>query len=128
SASNQSNSASPRNSPSQPLVSQPYIAAMFRDWTTTDSPFPTGAVLGKFDDTNGDGTPDRLIIEWSNLRNFISLAQNKAVTFQAILDLNTGANASGFTFNYVQTQTLDPNVDNGNIVGIRQSGAFPSPT
>src|SRR5262245_52190765 len=64
SPSNQPNSPFQKPSPTQPLSGQPYIAAFYRDWTTADSPQPTGAVLGKFDDTNGDGQPDRLIVEW----------------------------------------------------------------
>jgi hypothetical protein len=95
---------------------QPYIAPMWRNWTTAA---PGAAALGRFDDTNNDGIPDRLIIEWSNVRNFISLPQNQSVTFQAILDLNTAANASGITFNYVNTVTLEPNVDSSSTVGIK---------
>jgi hypothetical protein len=125
---NQPNSNFSKPGPFQQLAGQPYIAAFYRDWTTSDSTFPdgvpSGAVLGKFEDTAGDGTPDRLIVEWSDVRNFITLSANRSVTFQAILDLNTASNAAGVTLNYVATQTLDPGVDNGNIVGIRQSGTF----
>src|SRR5262249_48977760 len=88
-----------KGSPSQPLRAQPYIAPMYGDWRTTEVPFPTGAVLGKFDDTNADGKPDRLIIEWSDVRNLSIFSLSKSVTFQAVLDLNTGADASGITFN-----------------------------
>jgi SdrD B-like domain/RTX calcium-binding nonapeptide repeat (4 copies)/Bacterial Ig-like domain len=127
---NQPNSNFQKSGQFEQLVAQPYIAAFYRDWTTSDSTFPdgapSGAVLGKFEDTSGDGTPDRLIVEWSDLRNWISLSANRSVTFQAILDLNTGANTSPVTLNFVATQTLDPGVDNGNIVGIRPSGGLPT--
>ena len=127
---NQPNSNFQKSGQFQQLVAQPYIAALYRDWTTSNSTFPdgvpSGAVLGKFEDTTGDGTPDRLIVEWSDVRNWINLSANRSVTFQAILDLNTGANASPVTLNYVATQTLDPGVDNGNVVGIRPSGGLPT--
>src|SRR5262249_16341961 len=112
-------------STSSPTILQPYIAAFWRNWTTT---VLAAALLAKFDDTNGDGTPERLIIEWSNVRNFISLPQNQGVTFQAILDLNSGPNTSGITLNYVNTTTLDPQVDSTSVVGIKPGGGFVNPT
>jgi hypothetical protein len=105
----------------QTSIWEPYIAARWRNWTTTGL---AGEVLAKFEDTNNDGTQDRLIIEWSNVRNFVNLVQNQSVTFQAILDLNTGTNASGITLNYANTSTLDPSVDSSSFVGIKPAGNF----
>jgi len=45
--------------------SQPAIAPFWDDLKMTAG--NSGAVLSKLEDTNGDSTPDRLIIEWSNV-------------------------------------------------------------
>ena len=63
-------------------------------------------VLGKFEDPDGDGVPDRLILQWNRVQYF---GGSRFVTFQAVLGLNTGAAASDFTFNYVDLADIDIN-------------------
>ena len=78
-------------------------------------------VLQKYQDTNGDGINDRLIFEWNNVQG--APTSPSAVTFQAILQLNTGAAPGAITFNY-------PDLDAGNTlsnggsatVGIKDTG------
>jgi PKD repeat protein len=77
-------------------------------------------VLGRFDDTNGDGTMDRLVIEWHDVQPFAG--GTSGLTFQAILALNTGAASGDVILNY-----LDLDCGNGHSnaalasVGIRNS-------
>jgi hypothetical protein len=78
------------------------IAPLWSSWRTDLN--DEGQVLGKFEDTDGDGLPDRLIIEWHRVQHFPS--SPLAVTFQAVLQLNTGIDTSDIIFNY-------PNLDTG---------------
>jgi len=61
--------------------SQASIAPLWDDWLTTGT---NDCVLYTLDDTNGDGTPERLIIEWNQIRNIGSSSTGDA-TFQVIL-------------------------------------------
>ena len=102
--------------------SQPTIAAMWHDWFTfVDS---SDQVLYKFDDTNGDSTPDRLIVEWHDVRDVNTLAPG-GVTFQAILQLNTGSQPGTILFNYPDLDGGNLTTQNGNnsTVGIRSASA-----
>jgi len=51
------------------------------------------SVLARFEDLNDDGTDDRLVVEWSDVMHandaWVSTSESP-VTFQAILQLNTG--------------------------------------
>jgi hypothetical protein len=88
------------------------IAPLWDDWITSRD---LGAqVLTKME-------PDRLIIEWSNIRSFnIGLS---GVTFQAILELNTGSRPADIIFNYVDLDTGDFQTDGANAtVGIMDTG------
>ena len=76
---------------------QPTIAPYWDDLTLSAA--NSGAVLAKFEDTDADGTADRLIIEWSNVSQATAGASNPG-TFQAILELNTGSADGQITFNY----------------------------
>jgi hypothetical protein len=100
------------------------LAILWDDWRTdqntagaTDS-----AVLYKLEDTNGDATPDRLIVEWSDVPN--RTAADGTVTFQAILQLNTGATPGRIIYNYVDTVTSNATFSNGasSSVGIKDTG------
>jgi hypothetical protein len=66
----------------------PTIAPLWDDWRTdVDS---ADMVLARFDDLDGDGHSDRLVVEWSDLRRYsvdevtATPAPGDAVTFQAI--------------------------------------------
>jgi Ca2+-binding RTX toxin-like protein/subtilisin family serine protease len=76
--------------------SQPTIAPFWDDLVLGSS--TAGAVLSKLEDTNADGTADRLIVEWSNVTG--TSGSSTTGTFQAILELNTGSSDGRITFNY----------------------------
>ena len=96
----------------------PAIAPLWDDWVTfVDS---GDMVLGRFDDLTGDGTPDRLVIEWNV---YAYSGTPLPVKFQALLGLNGGGLADPVTFNY-------PNLDTGGFdaegasatIGIKDAG------
>jgi hypothetical protein len=62
------------------------IAPLWDDWRLDLD--DVDQVLDKFVDADADGTPDRLIIEWNQVRHYS--ASPSDVTFQAILGLNSG--------------------------------------
>lgn len=98
------------------------IAPLWDDWRTD-----TGAdsrVLYRFDDTTGDGTPDRLIIEWNSVPNAGGSSANPG-TFQTILELNSGARPGEIIFNYSDLDVGAVSVLNGAsaTVGIRDDAA-----
>ena len=103
--------------------SQPTIAALWDDLRTDVN--SADMVLGKFEDTNGDGVRDRLIIEWSDVRRHSDSTPAPAanLTFQAILTLNTGTVPGAMVFNYVDI-TTGPTYTNGAsaTVGIKGGG------
>ena len=103
--------------------SQPTIAALWDDLRTDVN--SADMVLGKFEDTNGDGVRDRLIIEWNDVRRHSDPTSAPAanLTFQAILTLNTGATPGAMVFNYVDI-TTGPQYSNGAsaTVGIKAGG------
>lgn len=100
---------------------QPAIAVLWADWVKSSGD-PTGPmVLGLFEDVDGDGVPDRLIIEWNQVRHNGSSVGT--LTFQAILTLNTGSAASDITLNYRDLQSGDNWAEgNGATVGIKDTG------
>ena len=98
------------------------IAPMWQYWTTIAD--ANDMVLGKFQDTTGDGVADRLIIEWSQVRLGWYGTGASDVTFQAILQLNTGATPGAITFNYPDLDTGDGFYTEGNFstVGVKDAG------
>ncbi|HLN30001.1 MAG TPA: PKD domain-containing protein [Gemmataceae bacterium] len=82
---------------------EPAIAPYWFDWYNYSS-FPM--VLGKFVD-NAAGTPTELILEWNNVNS------PNTLTFQAILQLNTGADPANIEFDYPSLTSGNPLVDNG---------------
>src|SRR5262249_31932143 len=48
--------------------SQAAIAPLWDDWRTDQD--ANDQVLGEFQDTTGDGVPDRLIIEWNQVQHY----------------------------------------------------------
>ncbi len=95
---------------------RPAIAPLWDDWRTDLD--ADDQVLGKFEDLNADGTPDRLILEWNQVQHFPS---SRPVTFQAILSLNTGTRASDIVFNYLDLDSGDANTQGaGATVGIKE--------
>lgn len=98
--------------------SLPTIAPLWDDWVAANAPM----VRIKFEDINGDRKSDRLIIGW----NVVPYGDETArpVTFQAILQLNTGAQDGDFIFNYGNLDTGNPETANGinAVVGIKKAG------
>src|SRR5262249_1172898 len=99
---------------------QAAIAPLWSNWRTDLN--ADDQVLGKFEDTDGDGTPDRLILEWHQVQH----APNSPapVTFQTVLELNTGAAAGAVVFNYPNLDAADLN--SGGLtaaVGIKDEGS-----
>ncbi|MCY2968846.1 MAG: hypothetical protein NT069_35330, partial [Planctomycetota bacterium] len=81
-------------------------------------------VLARFEDLNNDGQADRLIIEWNQVEHFLSPAGN--VTFQAVLQLNTGSVDGTIQFNYLDADFGDPLYNNGRsaTIGVTQGAAY----
>jgi hypothetical protein len=99
------------------------IAPLWDDWLTNAT--PNDMVLGRFDDLNHDGAPDRLVIEWSSVRRYADPGPETAkdVTFQAILSLNTGAAPGAIVFNYRDIDTGSGYSNGGDAtVGIKGVG------
>jgi hypothetical protein len=91
---------------------QATIAPLWDDWVkTSGSPM----VLGEFDTAN-----NQLIVQWNQVQHFLS---NSPVTFQAVLQLNTGNTPGNIIFNYPSIETSD-RYSNGEdaTVGIKDNG------
>lgn len=97
--------------------SQAAIGALWDDWRTDRSVAgqPDSAVLYKIDG-------DKLIIEWSDVHNRSEL--DGSVTFQAILQLNTGSTNGRIRANYPDITTNNATQSSGasSTVGIKNSG------
>lgn len=101
--------------------SQAAVAPLFDDWRTDRG--GGDAVLARFDDVDGDGTSDRLVIEWNNVQHYSS--SPSGVTFQAIVELNTGDTPGDITFNYPDLDAGTSSYNDGAsaTVGIKDSNA-----
>ncbi|WP_406694478.1 N,N-dimethylformamidase beta subunit family domain-containing protein [Singulisphaera sp. Ch08] len=94
------------------------IAPLWDDWINTTG---NAMILAKYEDTNLDGTNDRLILEWNRVQG--APTSPTPVTFQAILTLNTGASAGDILFNYPSLATGDSRANGASAtVGIKDSG------
>jgi ELWxxDGT repeat protein len=76
------------------------IAPLWDNWVTNRNTSPDDLVLYQFQDLNGDGVADQLVIEWNGVYHY-DLPENDSATFQAILALNTGDTNGDIVFNYV---------------------------
>ena len=98
--------------------SQRAIAPLWDDWLNTTG---NAILLAKYEDLTGDGVNDRLILEWNNVQG--STSSPSPVTFQTILELNTGARAGAITFNYVDLDSGNARSDGASsTVGIKDTG------
>lgn len=105
------------------LVTTPTQAAIAPYWDDLRTDLDAiDIVLARFDETTGDTTPDRLVIEWSDVAHYPS--SSSPVTFQAILELNTGTNDGQIVFNYVDLNFSDSLLNNGRsaTIGVKSSG------
>ena len=109
------------------LVGDPTQATIAPLWDDLRTDLTTSdCVLIKFEDTTGDSVPDRLIIEWNDVQRHSDTAPapGRYQTFQAILQLNTGAAAGAIVFNYRDLDTGSVAYANGAdaSVGIKAPG------
>ncbi|HEV2947519.1 MAG TPA: IPT/TIG domain-containing protein, partial [Gemmataceae bacterium] len=97
------------------LMTDPGQAAMAPLWSSYFKyDEPTGPmVLSKIDTLN-----NRLIIEWNQVHDYVTY-NNGSLTFEAIIQLNTGATPGNIVFNYLQ---LDYFLGSGASVGIKDGG------
>src|SRR4029079_2994790 len=99
------------------------ISVLLEDWVTFRD--ANDQILGRYDDTNSDTVPDRLVLEWSSVYGFAS--SPSTATFQAILELNTGAAPGDMVFNYVDLDTGDfrsSGQRGRGLVGLNAIGGF----
>lgn len=80
----------------------PAIAVLWDDWIIGSG---TPMVRYKFFDDNNDTINDRLVIEWNQVYHYQT--SPSGATFQAILQLNTGATPGDITLNYPDLTTGD---------------------
>src|SRR5262249_4853490 len=107
------------------LTSSPIPAAIAPLWQNWSTGVDTNdRNLRKFPDTTGDGISDRLIIEWSQVRLAYFGLGTSDVTFQAILQLNTGVTPGSITFNFPDLDTGESTFTEGNgaTVGVKDAG------
>ena len=92
---------------------QPTISPLWDDWVTNVS--ASDQVLYKFDG-------NRLIVQWNQVSHFGG--SPSPVTFQAILQLNTGVNPGDINFNYPDLDAGTVSLTNGAsaTVGIKDAG------
>jgi hypothetical protein len=101
----------------------PTIAVLWDDLQTQMNDLD--CLLSKTEDTTGDGVPDRMILEWSDVtvHNDTGPAPTRNMTFQAILSLNTGATPGPIVFNYRDVETGSRFANGGDAtVGIKGGG------
>ena len=109
--------SSPTNSNLSSSPSQAAIAVSWDDWRTDAG--ANDQVLAKFVDVNNDGTNDQLIIEWNDV---VHATGGGAVTFQAVLRLNTGATDGDIVLNYIDSTTGNSAANGGSsTVGLKNS-------
>ena len=101
---------------------QAIIAPLWDNWFKFGSS-TAPMVLGRFEDTTGSGTPDRLVIEWSQVQQYYYPSETP-ITFQLILGLNGApTDTSPITFNYGNLDTGDYYAFGGNAtVGMKDVG------
>ncbi|HEX4590087.1 MAG TPA: hypothetical protein VH120_09175, partial [Gemmataceae bacterium] len=104
------------------LNSSPFqatIAPLAESWVTYHN--AADMVVAKFVDVNGDGTPDQLVVQWTDIQYLFG---SPPATFQAVLCLNTGNAPGDIVFNYLNLDPSDPH-SNGALgaVGIKNSSS-----
>lgn len=102
---------------------QAALAVAWDDWRTNTSA-AADVVLAKFFDLDNNGVPEWLGIEWDRVRHIDAPTTAGQVTFQAFIQLNTGAQPGLIIYNYI-----DMNASNATIsdaasatVGMKDEG------
>lgn len=122
-APNNSSTSGSMGSTGAPLGSLASIAALWDNWNNFTG--ATGTVLGRFIDWDGNGAPEYVVIDWKGVQNGginPTTPQNFA-TFQAMLQLNTGADPGQIYLNYSDTDVGNNSFNNGAraTVGIKNT-------
>jgi hypothetical protein len=92
------------------MATTPSLAVLWDDWTAGSG---NPEVLGLFDDTNGDGVPDRLIIEWNQVKHNMPGPSDTPISFQAVLELNSGNRPGNIICNYLDLNANNSVYSNG---------------
>jgi hypothetical protein len=104
------------------LNSSPFqatIAPLAEPWVTYHN--AADMVVAKFVDVNGDGTPDQLIVQWTDVQYLFG---SPPATFQAVLGLNTSNAPGDIVFNYLALDPSDPHSSGAlGAVGIKDSSS-----
>ncbi len=104
---------SPGNTDLTGTPSQATIAPMWSDWIKSSG---TDMIEGYIDTDN-----DRLILQWNSIQHYPSSPMG--ITFQVILQLDTGGAPGDIIFNYVDLDTGDGNANGAtSTVGIKSTG------
>jgi hypothetical protein len=110
------------SSPSQAL-----LAPFWDDLHTGRNTATNDLVLYQLQDQTGDGTPDRLVVNWRNVHFFDgSPTSDNGITFQAALQLNTGPDPGQVVFNYTDLNDGSSLVNNNGgsaTVGVKDAGS-----
>jgi Ca2+-binding RTX toxin-like protein len=108
------------------LTSNPDQAAIAVLWDDLATYFDgNDQVLYQFQDTNSDSTPDQLVIEWNEIYPYFGSPDS--ATFQAVLQLNTGATPGEILMNYVDTDFGDIYYNDGARATVGIKDANPAP-
>lgn len=100
-------------------LAQASIAVLWDDWINSSG---NPQVVGKYFDDNSDTIDDRLVIQW-NRQVHVNGSTNQ-VTFQAVLQLNTGATQGKIVANYSDIDTGDGNANGQSAsIGIKPAGS-----
>jgi hypothetical protein len=102
---------------------QAAIAVAWDNWLTNVNGTPDDLVLYQFQDLNNDGSPEQFVIEWNNVHSDAAPASGD-VTFQAILQLNTGLTNGSIILNYPDLALSDLSTTEAGsaTVGIKATG------
>ena len=99
--------------------SQATIAPLVESWVTYHN--AADMVVAKFQDVNGDGTPDQLVVQWTDIQYLFG---SPPATFQAVLALNTGNAPGDVVFNDLSLDPSDPHSSGAlGAVGIKNSSS-----
>lgn len=106
---------------------QQTIAALWDDLVTNRNTTTNDEVLYQFQDITGDSTPDRLVINWRNVHYWQQAytSGDDGITFQMVLELNTGARSGDIILNYIdldETGSGSLNAGASATVGIKDVG------
>lgn len=120
---------------------QATIAALWDDLVTNRNTATDDVILTQFQDLNADGTNDRLIINYRNVHYYAQqpTSGDDGITFQIVLELNTGSRPGDIIMNYVDLSEVgtgssdaglsasagikDTGVQGGNRVLVSQDGS-----